>query len=267
MRARIALGCSIVLFVFVAAFIALPDMWLARIWLALRGASKGARRKAASVRTVRWGGRLSRWISAIMRIHTRFEIHGEDDGHPVIVLSNHTGTYDVIAILGLVSRIGRDDIRWVMKREMMHAPVIGAMARMVGCIPLSRNRDPRDYEAIELGARHAGEEWASPLIFPEGTRFDPAKTRDGFRYVLSPRKGGFDALRAALPDYPVLDVTFEWRPRLSGREGKTMWSALDLYGRELHVTARFVRPEELKDPHWLIRAFRRKDRLLAEQGS
>jgi 1-acyl-sn-glycerol-3-phosphate acyltransferase len=261
-RARLALACSIVLFVFVASFIALPDMWLARMRLKAKKAPEGELRRASSVRTIRWGERLSRWICSIMRIRTRFDMPERDDGEPAILIANHTGTFDVIAMLGFVPRTGRRDIRWVMKKETLSAPVIGTMARWVGCIPVSRNRDPLDHELIRQGALHAGEEGASPLIFPEGTRFDPAKTREGYMHVLPPRPGGFHGLREALPDYPVLDITIEWRPRLDAGAGKTMWSALDLYGRELSIRARRVEPEELDEPNWLKRSFQRKDREL-----
>lgn len=266
-RARLALACSILLFAFVAAFIALPDMWLARTRLSVRNADEGQRRKAAAVRATLWGERLFRWICAVMRIRVRVELPARDDGRPAIIIANHTSTFDIIAVLGFAPLTGRHDIRWVMKREMLDAWIIGRMARWVGCIPVSRNRDPRDREAIDDGATLAGREGANPLIFPEGTRFDPTKVRDGYTRVLPPRRGGYDVLRVALPDYPVLDITFDWFPRLEFGAGKTMFSAADLYGRDLHIQARLVPPTELEHGDWLEEAFRRKDALLTDAAS
>lgn len=177
---------------------------------------------------------------------------------PSIVVANHGSTLDIIFTLVAMRRLGIRQPRFVAKRAVAGYPLIGWMCTVHGGIYVRRNRDPRDIEDIRAGAALAAADGASPVIYPEGGRGRGGT--DGYRHLGPPKRRGYDALREALPDYPVLRLLTR---RKNPRAGKTIFDAADFWGDEVLVEARRVPAEELaREPDWLTAEWRRMDAQL-----
>ncbi len=123
-----------------------------------------------------------------VRVHTRGLEHLGPG--PYIFTPNHQSHFDIVALLGLLPGI----TRFAAKRELFTEPILGAVLRTMGMIPIDR-ADPLD--AIDRLSR-ATRDGSSLVIFPEGTR-----SRDGA--LLPFRKGGFvAAIHLGVPVVPVV---------------------------------------------------------------
>ncbi len=101
---------------------------------------------------------------------------------PVVLAANHRSYFDVVALAMLVAEIGRP-ARFLAKKELFDAPVVGTLARALGGIPVDRDSSPGEALAVAGRVLRAGE---MVVILPQGTIprgkafFDPAlKGRTG----------------------------------------------------------------------------------------
>lgn len=84
---------------------------------------------------------------------------------PVIIISNHRSYFDVATLAVVLAKMGRP-VRFLGKREIFEHPVVSAVARAVGGIPVDRGVDgATSYRAAE-SALEAGE---VVVLLPEGT--------------------------------------------------------------------------------------------------
>jgi 1-acyl-sn-glycerol-3-phosphate acyltransferase len=103
---------------------------------------------------------------------------------------NHQSHFDIAALLGYLPGYNR----FGTKRELFRHPVLGAVLRTMGMIPIDRDDPAASIERLnELAAQRF-----STIMFPEGTR-----SRDG---RLQPfKKGAFvAAIRMGVPVVPVV---------------------------------------------------------------
>jgi 1-acyl-sn-glycerol-3-phosphate acyltransferase len=244
---------SLGLFCFVAAFIAFPAMAWQKLRQALGLRDARQTRRTITALQVNWSAWLFQRIRKLLRIELEHELYGlrKHDG-PFILVSNHTGMFDVLTVLWIIAEYGRPDLRWVVKKDMARAPVIGQMAKWSGTAFVRRNGDPSDKDAVTACADLAEEDDSSILIFPEGTRHP---------YHLGPPKhGGFKRMREALPDYPILAVTIAWHPVSKDAGGRTLFDGADLFGKRLFLAARIVPTYEAGAEGWLEAEWKRKNR-------
>ena len=111
------------------------------------------------------------------------------DGGPCIFAPNHQSHFDIAVLLGYLPGINR----FAAKREMFAEPILGAVLRTMGMIPIDRDNP---LEAIERLQRLKLED-TSVIIFPEGSR-----SRDG--NLLPFKKGPFvAAIHLGVPVVPV----------------------------------------------------------------
>jgi putative phosphoserine phosphatase/1-acylglycerol-3-phosphate O-acyltransferase len=100
--------------------------------------------------------------------YVRFSFEGIDnipDDGPAILVSNHRSYFDPVALAFAFARRHRP-VRFLGKREVFSAPVVGPIARALGGIPVDRatgSEEPLREAALALGA---GELVA---ILPQGT--------------------------------------------------------------------------------------------------
>jgi fatty-acyl-CoA synthase len=148
--------------------------------------------------TARSADRLVRlWCRVVLALagcHVRTEGPERLDGsRPAILVANHGSYLDVVVLLAALPV----DFRFVAKRELLRAPLVGSVIRRVGHLTVeraARSQSVADAEGITAALR-AG---MSVLVFPEGT------------FVRSPgilpfRLGAFKA--AAETGAPVVPVT------------------------------------------------------------
>lgn len=111
---------------------------------------------------------------------------------PAVVLMKHSSAWETLAQFKLFPRQ-----TWVLKRELLWAPIFGWVARMLRPIAIDRSAGRTAVQqVIALGQQRLAEGyWV--IIFPEGTRVPAGQTR---RYGLS------GALLASVSGRPVVPV-------------------------------------------------------------
>jgi 1-acyl-sn-glycerol-3-phosphate acyltransferase len=119
-----------------------------------------------------------------------------------VILMKHSSAWETIAQIKLFPVQ-----TWVMKRELLWAPVLGWVIYFLKPIAINRQGGRRAVEqVIEQGQRRLGEGlWV--MIFPEGTRVPAGQTR---RYGLS---GTLLAQAAGRPIVPVAHNAGHFWPR------------------------------------------------------
>jgi 1-acyl-sn-glycerol-3-phosphate acyltransferase len=109
---------------------------------------------------------------------------------PYFYTPNHQSHFDIAALLGYLPGINR----FAAKREMFAEPVLGAVLRTMGMIPVDRSDPLASIERLN----QLKLDGFSAIIFPEGTR-----SRDGA--LLPFKKGPFvAAIYLGVPIVPVV---------------------------------------------------------------
>ncbi|MHA6345011.1 lysophospholipid acyltransferase family protein [Roseivivax sp. CAU 1761] len=123
--------------------------------------SRGARMACRTwCRWVRW--------SAAWMVGLKTEIRGEVPEDEVLIAAKHQSFLDIILIFGAVPAG-----KFIMKRELMWAPVIGQYALRIGCVPVDRGKRG---QAIRKMAADVAKGRADPgqlIIYSQGTRVAP----------------------------------------------------------------------------------------------
>lgn len=207
------------------------------------------RRRAYRVATL-WNAyvvRCARW-----HLGLTCEVRGTPPTGDCIIASKHQSFWDILTLANALPRRA-----FIMKREVMRVPIMGAYAKAVGSIPIDRNRGAQAMGQIvaEVKRAMASEDGLGQLIiYPEGTRTLPGEHR---RY-----KHGVATIAVAtgLPVIPVaVNVGLFWPRRgIPIRPGRAIIEFLDPL------------PPGLSPPEVLTELARRiepaSDALLAEAG-
>jgi 1-acyl-sn-glycerol-3-phosphate acyltransferase len=123
----------------------------------------------------------------------RVTIHGAElveEGGPYIFTPNHQAHIDIAALLGYLP--GHN--RFASKKELFDEPVLGAVMRTLGMLPVDRDDPMKSIDVLNRAIAQGH----SIIIFPEGTR-----SRDG--KLLPFKKGPFvAAIEMAHPIVPVI---------------------------------------------------------------
>jgi len=136
----------------------------------------------------------------VMFPYARFDIDGVGRipaRGPVILAANHRSYFDVVALAMVAARLGRP-VRFLGKREVFDAPVVGQVARALGGIPVDRG-SRSDTPLRE--ARRALEAGEVVAILPQGTI---PRGKAFFETVLRGKSG--TARLAAMTGAPVIPV-------------------------------------------------------------
>ncbi len=195
-----------------------------------------------------WGRTLFRAASWIFALRTEIEERGEVGHGPVIVFIRHASVADtVLAVVFLSSRYGLR-LRYVLKRELLWDPCLDIVGnRLPNCFVRRGSGDSaREIAAVRRLLDGVGPE-DGVLIYPEGTRFSPAKRARALarlagsapdllararalHHVLPPRLGGALALLQRNREADVvfcahvgLEGTASFKELVSGRSiGETI---------------------------------------------
>lgn len=156
---------------------------------------------AVSQRLAFWAGVVWAWCLAwVTWVRVRVvDRERAVRGQSYVIMSNHQGAYDILALYGFLGR----EFRWVMKQELRKVPFLGWGCAAIGHIFVDRGNSARAIASLEA-AKSRLDGGISVLFFPEGTRSD-----DG--HLLPFKKGGFAMARQlGLPILPV-SIANSWR--------------------------------------------------------
>jgi putative phosphoserine phosphatase/1-acylglycerol-3-phosphate O-acyltransferase len=100
--------------------------------------------------------------------YARFDLTGVEHipaKGPVLLAANHRSYFDVAALALVAARLGRP-VRFLGKKEIFDAPVVGTIARAVGGIPVDRGSGSDQPLRAAEAALRAGE---VVIVLPQGT--------------------------------------------------------------------------------------------------
>ncbi|MBP0481489.1 1-acyl-sn-glycerol-3-phosphate acyltransferase [Sagittula sp. M10.9X] len=108
-----------------------------------------------------------RWTASWM-VGLRTEVRGTPPTGEVIIAAKHQSFLDIIMIFSEVPAG-----KFIMKRELLWAPVLGQYALRIGCVPVQRGKRgaaiARMIADVESGLADPGQ----LIIYPQGTRVAP----------------------------------------------------------------------------------------------
>lgn len=188
---------------------------------------------------VRWA---LRWM-----VGMETEIRGTPPTGAVVVAAKHQSFLDILLIFSAIPRG-----KFIMKRELMFAPLIGQYALRIGCVPVNRGKRGAAIEKLKQDVARGLVDPGQLIIYPQGTRVAPG--------VKKPYKVGTGVLYEQLgqPCVPVAtNVGYFWPKRAVLRKpGVAVVEFLDPIPPGLPVKAFMARLEDAIEP--------RSDALLAE---
>lgn len=146
-------------------------------------------------RWVRW---TAGWMAGL-----ETEIRGTPPAGDVLIAAKHQSFFDIILIASVVPRP-----RFIMKKELRWAPVLGWFALRIGCIPVDRSSRSRSMAKLVAEAQKGRSAAGQLIIYPQGTRVAPG--------AAAPYKSGSGVLYEELgqPCVPVaVNVGLFWPRR------------------------------------------------------
>ncbi|MCZ0811493.1 MAG: lysophospholipid acyltransferase family protein [Pseudomonadota bacterium] len=111
-------------------------------------------------RWVRWS---ARWMVGL-----RTEVRGTPPRDEVLIAAKHQSFLDIILIFGALPAG-----KFIMKRELMWAPVIGQYALRIGCVPVDRGKRSQAIRKMVTDVAKGRQEPGQLIIYPQGTRIAP----------------------------------------------------------------------------------------------
>ncbi len=111
-----------------------------------------------------------RYVRATARIlcGLRSEIRGPVPDGAVIVAAKHQSFFDIIILCSVLPRP-----RFIMKRELTRAPVLGWYAARIGCIPVDRGARGQAVAQMRADVAAGRSAPGQLVIYPQGTRVAP----------------------------------------------------------------------------------------------
>ncbi|TVQ57221.1 MAG: 1-acyl-sn-glycerol-3-phosphate acyltransferase [Rhodobacteraceae bacterium] len=102
----------------------------------------------------------------------RVEVRGPVPRGPALIAGKHQSMLDVFMLYEALP-----EARFVMKRELVKAPVFGWYALRVGTVPVDRGGGSEAMREMVARMSAAHEEGGQLVIYPQGTRTPPGETR------------------------------------------------------------------------------------------
>ena len=96
------------------------------------------------------------------------EVRGTPPQGEVIIASKHQSFLDIILIFGAVPAG-----KFIMKRELLWAPVLGQYAMRIGCVPVNRGKRGAAISQMLKDVDRGAIEPGQLIIYPQGTRVAP----------------------------------------------------------------------------------------------
>lgn len=191
------------------------------------------------------------WVRATARfmVGIKTEVRGTPPMGEVLIASKHQSFLDIIMIFSSVPRG-----KFIMKRELLWAPILGQYALRIGCVPVDRGKRSEAIKKMVADVEAGRSEPGQLIIYPQGTRIPPG--------VKAPYKVGASVLFRQLeqPCVPVAcNVGLFWPRRgIMRRPGTAVIEFLD------PIPADLPRGEFLPTLEKRVEAA--SNRLMAEAG-
>jgi 1-acyl-sn-glycerol-3-phosphate acyltransferase len=146
-----------------------------------------------------------RWVLFSLRVMTglKTEVRGTPPTGEVLVAAKHQSFLDILMIFHAVPRG-----KFIMKRELIYAPVLGWFGLRIGCVPVNRGKRGAAITKMMSDVKSGAQRPGQLIIYSQGTRVAPG--------VKMPYKVGTALLYNQLEQdcYPVaINVGVFWPKR------------------------------------------------------
>ncbi|MEI6801107.1 MAG: lysophospholipid acyltransferase family protein [Pseudomonadota bacterium] len=110
------------------------------------------------------------WVrfSARVLCGLRSEIRGEVPTGEALIAAKHQSFFDIIVICSVTPRP-----RFIMKKELKWAPILGWYAQRIGCVPVDRGKKGRAIAEMQQAVANNPAGPGQLIIYPQGTRVAP----------------------------------------------------------------------------------------------
>ena len=114
------------------------------------------------------------WIvwTASWMLGLKVEVRGNVPNGEVLIAAKHQSFFDIIVIFSCLPRP-----KFIMKRQLLFAPILGQYAYRLGCIPVDRGKRAfamkKMLSDVAVGKADAGQ----LVIYPQGTRVAPGQKK------------------------------------------------------------------------------------------
>lgn len=119
----------------------------------------------------------ARWLLGL-----KVDVRGTPPDDEVMVAAKHQSFFDIIVIYHALPYA-----RFIMKRELMYAPILGQFALRIGCIPVDRGKRGQAVKKMKEDVEKSRTDAGQLVIYPQGTRvgvddYKPYKVGTGVLY-------------------------------------------------------------------------------------
>ncbi|MGC1486203.1 MAG: lysophospholipid acyltransferase family protein [Albidovulum sp.] len=114
------------------------------------------------------------WVrrSASFLVGLKSEIRGEVPQDEVIIAAKHQSFFDIIMIVSVVPRP-----KFIMKKQLMWAPILGWYAKRMRCIPVDRGKRSLAMAKMVADVKASADQPGQLVIYPQGTRVAAGATK------------------------------------------------------------------------------------------
>ena len=115
-----------------------------------------------------------RWVIWSLEKMTglRCEVRGTPPTGEVMIAAKHQSFLDILMIYNAIPRG-----KFIMKRELMFAPLLGQYARRIGCVPVNRGKRGAAIAKMLSEVKSGKQQGGQLIIYPQGTRVAPGVPR------------------------------------------------------------------------------------------
>lgn len=109
-------------------------------------------------------------LSARVLVGLRSEIRGEVPQGEVLVAAKHQSFFDIILLCSALPRP-----KFIMKKELVWAPILGWYALRIGCVPVDRGKRGQAITRMKADVARGASLPGQLVIYPQGTRVAPGR--------------------------------------------------------------------------------------------
>lgn len=155
----------------IVALLFIGQMYAAMALLAILFAPWAAVDRRGAFAGIHTYCRWVRWTAARM-IGLRSQVRGPVPAGEVLIAAKHQSFFDIIILCSVLPRP-----RFIMKQELVRAPILGWYALRIGCVPVDRGRRGAAIRAMVEEVARGRQDPGQLIIYPQGTRVAPGTRR------------------------------------------------------------------------------------------
>ena len=149
---------------YVLSLIFIGQMYLAMLVLAIWWTPFVLLRRDAAFDAVHSYCLWVRWSAKVL-VGLKSEIRGEVPQDEVLIAARPESFFDIIMIVSVVPRP-----KFIMKQELLWAPILGWYAKKIGCVPVNRGKRSQAMAQMVADVKAGRELPGQLIIYPQGTR-------------------------------------------------------------------------------------------------